>query len=78
MEPESLCPEHKLKIHSWHRKTRKHLCTYCIQVGSIPNDVIQVYTQAVREIKTRMLEAKDLNKLRKMQLTQVMSFLTED
>ena len=38
---------------------------------------MRIYPQAVREIKTRMLEAKELNKLRKMQLTQVMSHLTE-
>ena len=38
---------------------------------------VQIYPQAVREIKTKMFEAKELNKFRKMQLTQVMGHLTE-
>jgi len=44
---------------------------------NLPNEQIQIFPQAVREIKTRMLEAKELNKLRKMQLTQVMAHLTQ-
>ena len=66
-----------MRIHSWHTRTRKQLCTHCIQSANLPNEEIRTYPQAVREIKTRMLETKELNKLRKMQLTQVMSHLTD-
>ena len=38
---------------------------------------MQIFAQAVREVKTRMLEAKELNKYRKLQLTQVMTQLTD-
>ena len=44
---------------------------------NLPNEHVQIFPQAVREIKSRMLEAKELNKLRKMQLTQVMAHLTD-
>ena len=31
LEPGTMCSEHKnLKVHSWHKKTRELLCTYCI------------------------------------------------
>ena len=30
LEPEANCSEHNLKIHSWHKRTKKLLCTYCI------------------------------------------------
>lgn len=55
-----------MRIHSWHKRTRKQLCTQCIQEANLDNAEIRTYPQAVREIKTRMLEAKELNKLRKM------------
>lgn len=78
LEPEAMCRQHNMKIHSWHKKTRKQLCTHCIQSDNLASEpVVQIYPQAVREIKTRMHEAKELNKLRKMQLTQVMGHLTE-
>jgi len=31
LEADAICSEHNLKIHSWHRRTKKHLCTVCIQ-----------------------------------------------
>lgn len=77
LEPDALCKEHKLKVHSWHKRSRKYLCTQCIQSTNLPNEEIQIFAQAVREIKTRMLEAKELNKMRKMQLTSVMSHVTD-
>ena len=30
LEPDMMCSEHNLKVHSWHRPSRKMLCTYCI------------------------------------------------
>ena len=30
LEPEAMCRQHNMKIHSWHKKTRKQLCTHCI------------------------------------------------
>ena len=72
-----MCNEHNLKIHSWNKVNKKLLCTQCIQLRNPPSDVVKIFPQAIREIKSRMLEAKELNKLRKMQLTQVMVQLTE-
>ena len=66
LEPGAMCTEHEMKVHSWNLKNRALLCTMCIQGASLPNEQVKVFPQAVREIKTRMLEAKELNKLRKM------------
>ena len=77
LEIGAICKEHHMKIHSWQTQTRKLLCTKCIQLGNIPNQYIRIFPQAVREIKSQMLEAKALNKQRKLQLTQVMMHVTE-
>ena len=73
LEPDAICKEHNMKIHSWHKYTRQLLCTQCVQSKNLTNQHVQIFAQAVREVKTRMLEAKELNKYRKLQLTQVMT-----
>ena len=40
LEPNAMCKDHKLKVHSWHKLTRKMLCTYCIQMQNLPNEQI--------------------------------------
>jgi hypothetical protein len=55
-----------LPVHSFEKRSKKLLCTQCVQECNIPNDYIQIFPQAVREIKEKVQEAKDLNKLRKM------------
>lgn len=66
LPPHAKCDQHKLPIHSFEIRSKKLLCTQCVQEGNIPNDYIQIFPQAVREIKEKVQEAKDLNKLRKM------------
>ena len=78
LAPNASCPQHKLKIHSFQRKTKKLLCTLCVQEQNMKDNEILVFRQAIREIKCQIQDTKDLNKLRKMQLTSVMASLNDE
>jgi hypothetical protein len=60
------CSTHNLVIHSFDKRTRQLLCTQCVQESGLSMDDIQVFPVAMRAIKDRIQDAKDLNKQRKM------------
>jgi hypothetical protein len=62
------CPLHKLLIHSYHSHTQKLYCTLCVQAEENSKNLVQFPT-VVNQIKQRIQQAQDLNKLRKMQLS---------
>ena len=64
--PHAKCLKHGLPIHSFEKRSKELLCTQCVQESNIPNDLLQVFPQAVREIKEKVQHAKDLNKQRRM------------
>ena len=43
LPPHAKCEQHKLVIHSFEKRSKKLLCTQCVQEGNIPNDYLQVF-----------------------------------
>ena len=43
LPPHARCELHKLPVHSFDKRSKKLLCTQCVQEGNIPNDYIQIF-----------------------------------
>jgi len=66
--PGQLCVTHKLMVHSFHKLDKKLICTLCVQERGLSGEDLVIFPAAIRDIKSRISDAKDLNKQRKMQL----------
>lgn len=76
IEQNKRCLVHNLLIHSYGKKTLRLFCTLCVQQQGT-NEELCLFPNVIKHIKKRINEAIDMNKLRKMQLSSVMSHLID-